>query len=183
MKAECYADNCTNDVWANGLCRKHEQRMYRYGRLHTIQEHASGMEPEDILSRYTKKTASGCVEWERSVSSHGYGSIYVDGKKVLAHRVAWMCSNGPIPKGLCVLHKCDNPLCVNPEHLFLGTRDDNMKDTAHKSRGRGGRKSLTPSQVREIRASDAPTASLAKHYGVAAGTISNVRNYHTYKQI
>ena len=68
----------------------------------------------------------------------GYGKAYSCGKIRKAHRVSWEISNGNIPDGLCVLHKCDVPLCVNPEHLFLGTVVDNVKDMVSKNRNRWG---------------------------------------------
>lgn len=68
----------------------------------------------------------------------GYGVIGEGDKKVhLTHRLSWVYHNGEIPDGLCVLHHCDNPRCVNPKHLFLGTRADNNKDMLNKGRARG----------------------------------------------
>lgn len=64
----------------------------------------------------------------------GYGRIRVDGKSWLAHRFSWVLANGPIPEGMYVCHRCDNPPCINPEHLFLGTQTDNMRDMAAKGR-------------------------------------------------
>ena len=80
---------------------------------------------------------NGCLEWTGYRMPTGYGTIKVDGKKQLAHRVAWMLANGEIPEGLQVLHTCDNPACCAVDHLFLGTHDDNMADKV--SKGRQGR--------------------------------------------
>ena len=80
----------------------------------------------------------GCWEWTASVNRRCYGWFHFGGKverKALkAHRVSWELHNGPIPEGLWVLHKCDNPRCVRPDHLFLGDRTDNMRDCAAKGR-------------------------------------------------
>jgi hypothetical protein len=79
-----------------------------------------------------------CWEWIASKTRNGYGFFHrggrVDRKPIRAHRLSWELHNGPIPDGLWVLHKCDNPCCVRPDHLFIGTRSDNMKDCAAKGR-------------------------------------------------
>lgn len=83
-----------------------------------------------------------CWIWTGAQGHHGYGRIGIgghDGPTVLAHRVAWELSNGPVPEGLCVLHRCDNPPCVNPDHLFVGTQADNIRDCKEKGRMRNGR--------------------------------------------
>lgn len=86
---------------------------------------------------------SGCFIWAGSCKSGGYGYTWLLrrpstlNKKILAHRLAWLLDGRVIPEGLCVLHKCDTPSCVNPGHLFLGTQADNMRDMAKKGRGRG----------------------------------------------
>ena len=81
-----------------------------------------------------KKVENGCWEWQNEKVG-GYGRIRIDGVKQLAHRVSWIMHFGGIPKNMHVLHTCDNPSCVNPEHLFIGTHQDNMKDRDKKGRG------------------------------------------------
>src|SRR5437867_3583750 len=104
----------------------------------------------------------GCWVWLGMKDPGGrgqfpYGIFKIKNHRYKAHRVAWELAKGPIPKGLCVLHKCDNPPCVNPDHLFLGTKGDNFADARAKGRLialRGEEASmakLTWKQVREIR--------------------------------
>lgn len=99
-----------------------------------------------------------CWEWMGALTYQGYG-VYGKPKR-LAHRLSWEHYNGPIPDGMFVCHKCDNPPCVNPEHLFLGTQADNMRDMDSKGRRakpydrhgvKNPRARLTPDQVAEIR--------------------------------
>lgn len=75
-----------------------------------------------------------CLEWQASRNRKGYGQVRYDGKNDGAHRVAWVLEHGPIPDGLYILHRCDNPPCVAVEHLFLGTAADNMADKMAKGR-------------------------------------------------
>lgn len=78
----------------------------------------------------------GCWEWQGGHFTHGYGRAWDGERQVLAHRLAFVLASGAIPDGMHVLHKCDVPLCVNPEHLFLGTHADNMADCGEKGRRR-----------------------------------------------
>lgn len=89
-----------------------------------------------------------CWLWIGSRSGTGYGRVL----RISAHRRSWIIHNGPVADGLCVLHKCDNPPCVRPDHLFLGTNRDNNIDMVSKGRVRNGRTMLTPETVRAIRA-------------------------------
>lgn len=82
-----------------------------------------------------KRTEDECWEWKGSVNhSTGYGAFGFNSKNTGAHRVSWIIANGEIPNGMCVMHKCDNRICVNPKHLSLGTQDDNAKDRNLKNR-------------------------------------------------
>jgi hypothetical protein len=79
-----------------------------------------------------------CWEWYPATHRFGYGRLWIKGRAVYAHRYMWEKVNGPIPPGLCVLHLCDNPPCVNPEHLHLGTRSDNVVDRHMRQRDARG---------------------------------------------
>jgi len=86
-----------------------------------------------ILERY-KVDSNGCWVWTHGRFQFGHGRIKILGCDLKAHRISWELHNGPIPEGLFVLHSCDNPPCINPEHLFLGTQQDNIDDMRAKGR-------------------------------------------------
>lgn len=125
-----------------------------------------------------------CWLWQGFVGGQGHGQIgtFRDGKKCLdgCHRVSWEHHRGTIPSGLCVLHKCDVPNCVNPEHLFLGTRSDNSADKTAKGRALKGpdlpQTKLTPEKVRWIRSCGLTQEEMAKRLGVSQATVSNAKN-------
>ena len=128
---------------------------------------------------YDKKD---CVEWDKCRDKAGYGVSWYKGKKVAAHRKAWMINNGDIENGLFVLHKCDNPPCVNVDHLFLGTHTDNMRDRFSKGRARLDGKPLrigakvTEKDVIAIRimASAFTQRQLSEMYGITSSAISRI---------
>lgn len=150
-----------------------------------------------LLERFNEKWCpepfSGCWLWMAGMFRNKYGQIFTaEGEPGYAHRVSWELHRGEIPKGLCVLHKCDTRPCVNPDHLFLGTLDDNMKDAARKGRMKkrynlgliphGG--SLTLEDVRFIRANpDMCAGCLAKQFGVEYRAIVHVREGKTWKNV
>lgn len=93
---------------------------------------------ERFLTHIFPVTESGCWIWMAGVYGPGYGKFYFMGHDQGAHRVAWKLFRGPIPDGMCVLHRCDVRSCVNPNHLFLGTKKENAMDMV--SKGRSGAK-------------------------------------------
>ena len=113
---------------------------------------------------------TGCREWVGARSNNGYGNVAVGGTTWKAHRLAWTLFNGPIPDGLYVCHRCDNPPCCNPDHLFLGTPKQNQEDMHSKGRFRTARRvagwrvaSATLSRPRpEYRGSNNPNARLSR---------------------
>lgn len=155
-----------------------------------------------LESRFWEKVnildPESCWEWQSSIKpNNGYGVFGIDGRMRLAHRVAFTLSVGDIPDDTQVLHRCDNPKCVNPAHLFLGTHLDNMRDKVRKGRqsraGRGPKgedaatSKLTEKQVREIRdkyATDRYThAQLAIEYDLTPTAIGAVIRFQTWKHV
>lgn len=92
---------------------------------------------ERFENKISKSQHYGCWMWTAHLSNRGYGQFWVEGKFQLAHRMSYRIYVGEIPSKMCVLHKCDTPACVNPDHLFLGTHKDNMDDRDAKGRARG----------------------------------------------
>lgn len=95
---------------------------------------------ERFWAKVAKLGVCSCWEWTGWRKETGYGRVRIDGRILYAHRVSWILANGPIPDDLRVLHRCDNPPCVNPDHLFLGTQGDNNADRDAKGRNFHARK-------------------------------------------
>lgn len=127
------------------------------------------------------KDAGDCIEWVGARSSDGYGCVKWDGRVRGTHRVAYQLAVGNIPHGLCVCHSCDNPACVNPDHLFLGSHKDNMADRNRKGRASGGRTKsmakLTPaiaSEIRRMCAAGMLQKDCAALFGIHKGTVNDL---------
>lgn len=145
---------------------------------------------QKLADRSRLNLATGCVEWIGSKNRQGYGVMHHElGKPPrLAHRLSWLASCGTIPAGTCVCHQCDNPSCINPVHLFLGSRAENNNDRARKGRsGRtGSPRKLTASQVRQLRSlarSGTRLRELATQYGMSVSNVFNAANGFSYKEI
>ncbi len=124
------------------------------------------------------KINNGCWEWKACLRGK-YGLFSVNGKGIDAHRWSYIRWNGLIPEGFFVCHSCDNPKCVNPEHLFLGTHEENMRDASEK--GRLSKNKLTKRKVVNIRKSNLSCRELAKKYDVWDSTIRRIRNNQSWK--
>jgi hypothetical protein len=122
--------------------------------------------------------SNGCWEWPYSTWSTGYGQSTHRGKQRGTHHIAWEFANGPRPKGAWVLHRCDNRLCCNPDHLFLGTRQDNVDDMMKKGRNRQPR--YVPAEIVEAIRSAPDVVGigrrLSREHGVSPAHVSRIRN-------
>ena len=141
-------------------------------------------------SRVNKETE--CWNWTGYFVGNQYGRIKLNGKVHRAHRMSWIIHNGDIPDGMCILHKCDNPSCVNPDHLFLGTRADNMADMDAKGRranfkgANNGNSKLTEAKVREIRMWSELgylQKRIATAYGVSKVNVSAIKHRRSWKHV
>ena len=157
-----------------------------------------------LEDRFWNKVVVGsqdeCWEWTGSLCSKGYGTFAKSsaiGNRAwcLAHRLSWELANGPIPDGLCILHSCDNPKCVNPRHLSSGTHKDNMQDALHK-----GRMSMPPlmrgedqhlakltaakvSWMRQLGSVGVPSSQLQEMFSMSRGAVYCVLTNRTWKHI
>lgn len=147
--------------------------------------------PDKVAPRFWSKVAQtdGCWLWQAYRDQHGYGRFKISRLRgaTYAHRVAYRLTYGDIPAGMYVCHHCDNPPCVNPAHLFLGTAAENMADRERKGRGAGGgqsRRRLTPAQADEIRlryaAGGITMQVLGQAYGIGASAVNAIVHGRTY---
>lgn len=137
-------------------------------------------------SKVDKRGSDDCWEWMAGSTSRGYGVFDIGKSKYYAHRVSYAITNDELGE-LCVCHTCDNPGCVNFDHLWLGTHQENVIDKVEKDRQHKGEVTpwsiLTEEQVTQIRISNEPDSILAIKFGVARTTISSVRILKSWKHI
>lgn len=134
------------------------------------------------LSKFDEDTE--CLVWQGQVNKGGYGTLTFRGKNYLAHRASYELFTGEIPDGMCVCHKCDNPLCVYTGHLFLGTHSDNMQDMLAKGRGNkasGSRSSVYDSRVFTFTHVDGETFTgtqreLIEEFSLTSSNVCNMVN-------
>jgi hypothetical protein len=145
-----------------------------------------------LREKYRVNPATGCWEWTASLKRNGYGQIGVRTPKPTmldAHRASWIAHRGPIPRKMQVLHTCDVKACVNPDHLWLGTQKDNVRDMFDK--GRSNPRALkgeehyaarfTWEQIEAIRADQRTQVAIATDYGVRQGYISKIKRNQKWR--
>jgi hypothetical protein len=148
-KQFCSIENCENKYYAKRFCQKHYEKNKTYGDPlagKTNSQNKAGT--KEYIYENSEIDINGCWIWKRSKNNKGYGHPGFKGKPILAHRLSYLTFIGEIPNNLFVLHTCDNPTCVNPKHLFLGTQEDNMKDMVNKNRQSS---KVNKKEVNEIR--------------------------------
>jgi hypothetical protein len=193
MKKEdiCCIKGCQEKVLALGLCNKHWRRNKKYGSPVATQNPTltRGMSNEVRFNHYVVRK-DGCWGWKGSKDQDGYAKIYItrNGERVttVASRLSWELVHGKIPEGLLICHKCDNPTCTNPKHLFLGSTLDNMRDKIQKGRLRvahgadSGHAKLTEAQVIEILLDPRPYSEVAYDYNVTTFTVRDIKKRRSW---
>lgn len=167
---------CGKDAIARSLCRNHYTQAHKHGE-HGVYPKVS---QDEAFDSRVEKTPN-CWTWMGTRNTYGYGIFLLPGEKaVRAHRYAYERWKGPIPEGMVVMHSCDNPPCINPAHLSLGTKLDNNRDAASKRHTRSGDRhwmsKLTEKQVAQIRADKGNQTELAAKLGITQGTVSRIKS-------
>jgi hypothetical protein len=183
--AVCSVEGCCGKVEKKTLCSAHYQRMKAYGTPTGLPE-SRKMNVHQVLGKHVKIGGyDECWPWQSSANPKGYGThVRIDGEQ-LAHRSAYRVWVGPIPDGLCVLHHCDNPICCNPKHLFLGDNNDNTQDMIRKGRSKsfGRPRSLQPDDVRLIRDKNQSINDLIIRFDISKAMIGLIRARKVYKDV
>jgi hypothetical protein len=144
------------------------------------------IEIERFHEKYIIDEESGCWIWQAATSGHGYGTMKIGGRKEAAHRISYEIHKGPIPEGMLGCHECDVRLCVNPDHIFLGTNLDNTRDMISKGRERyvGQKGASNPKailddkkvvEIIKLIAKGMTNRAIANRFGVSHGTVSLIR--------
>lgn len=194
MRNTCSVEGCDRPCVGRGWCDPHYRRWKAYGHPGTEPLRMFGEPSKRFVAIGYRLTESGCHEWPQSRNPKGYGHFWAGKERGLqaAHRYAWEMANGtPIPPGMEVRHRCDNPPCINPEHLEIGTHTQNIHDSLARSRNTYGdrhpKARLTADQVTQIRRLRAEAAlsfaQLARDFNVAPSTIVQVVKRKTWRHV
>lgn len=190
---ECNVAGCNRPSRARGVCTLHYQRLMLHGSTDP-QDRARGTVSFRFWRKVDQSGAGGCWNWTGGTHKKGYGTLQGEagGKNIATHRYSYEIHKGPIPDGLYVRHTCDNPRCVNPDHLILGTPTDNVRDMWERGRARpkgiigeaNHNTKLAEAQVRVIRADKSKNNhQWARELGVTPNAIRAIRTRKSWKHI
>lgn len=196
----CLAEGCDRIVGKDGgfgFCSKHYQRYKKYGDPNKVYwKRLEGETIEEKLKANYFENENGCWIWKGGKNSRGYGSINIGNRKTAqVHRIAFKLWKGELPDDLFVCHHCDEPLCINPDHLFLGTNQDNIDDKMFKGRAYTGvhlgekneSSILTDEKVKEIKKlllqKKKYQSEIAKQFKVSKQCITDIKLEHRWKHI
>lgn len=183
----CKIDGCSKPgEYIRDMCPMHYQRWRLRG--DPLWEPKQTTLEERFWAKVQK--SDDCWTWTAAMFVDGYGVFSGEQKQTRAHRFSWELQHGPIPDGLSVLHRCDNRACVRPDHLFLGTHEDNMADMDAKGRRHMGERhyatNLTEDDVRQIRAAvrrGERHDDIAKRYGICRPNVSMIASGKTWRHV
>lgn len=189
--SKCYIEGCEKIIVARGMCGMHYMREKRRDPTFKLIRPRGSL--NDRFFAKVKKTST-CWLWIGPFRPNGYGQIQEGGKgsrNISAHRLSYELHNGKIPDGLVVMHSCDTPSCVNPDHLSVGTYKENTADMIAKGRKRtvspkgtgNGKAKLNDDLVRYIRQSDKNAASIARELSLSGNCIRGVRSGRTWSHV
>lgn len=192
LKQKCTIDGCDKNQHSRSYCAAHYAKWRKYGdpkAVRQIQLH--GLSLAERFNAYVGERGSGCWEWVGSRDANGYGRLNVKNIPVLAHRLSWEIHFGPITSADHICHRCDNPSCVRPEHLFKGDHAANMADKMAKKRHRygvsrgeaHGRAKLTEADVREIRRIGPPARQHVERYGISNTQASDIISRRSWRHV
>jgi len=183
----CSVAGCTGKTYALGYCRLHYGRFNRTG----LTDNPTRT-PEQRFEAKVDRSGD-CHVWTGSKTPDGYGNFHLDGKLEKAHRYAYRLAHGKFEEVWFVCHTCDNPSCVNPDHLFLGTQTHNMRDMISKGRqnstagSRNGRAKLDENAIRKVRqfhkSGEMTTRELAREFGTGQTTIAEIVANKTWRHV
>ena len=192
----CEEEGCDSKHLARGFCNKHYRAWRKYGdpQYRKITPRGLGLQERLQYTGWSEVTGSletPCWEWKGARNSGGYGKFQLRGQEWIASRAAYEATYGEIPSGLLVRHKCDNPPCVNPEHLEVGTYQDNRDDQILRNRRhyRPHRARMAKlswddvQQARKQRDAGDTLETIARRFGVDRSTIGYVVRGDTWKTL
>lgn len=188
----CSVEACGRSIHARGWCKKHYAKWSMHGDATTTLRLVSGTVEERLRHHGWDTTASGCWEFRSGAMKSGHCRIRMNGKHVLVHRLSYETWVGPIPEGQLIRHKCDNPPCMNPDHLEPGTHQDNRDDVMARGNPTFKRGSdhyaskVDEDQVRAIRAgytSGNSLVSLSLEYGLSTSAIKKIADRRSWKHV
>lgn len=197
QKRLCSVEGCDRGHFGLNFCKMHYRRFKKYGftgMVGTEQNLYSLSRPNDLKKFFLSNiriSKEGCYEWIGKKNNDGYGTLTIDKKTSSVHRYMAALSLGfDIKSELCVLHKCDNPCCINPEHLFIGTQEENIQDMVRKKRIRvGSSKPLSKlnedsvKKIKELLLAGMFQYEIAKMFNIDRTIISRINTGEAWKHV